>query len=135
MSMTYSIDVPSAVTSLAMMGNGDLLVGSGAYSYAKTLSKDVDKISDDGTVRMYSQPSTRVAQAVKSLGAEVSSICCPKPGGRQSEQWFCASGTRVLGFPQTSNKMILTAQDASTSFALGEDEEDVLNEVSAQCFR
>ena len=135
MSMAYIIDVPSAVTALAMKQNGDLLVGSGAYSNATTFFKPVEKISDDGTVRMYSQSSTRVARAVKSLGAEISSIRCPKPGGPQSGQWFCASGTRVLMFSLTSEKMILAAQDASTSLTLGEDEEDVLNEVSARCFR
>lgn len=82
-------------------------------------------------MRIYSQLSTRVTRAIKSLGAEISSICCSKPGGRQPEYWYCASGTRVFGFSQLSDKMILTKQDALTSFTLGEDEEDVLNEVSA----
>ena len=77
---------------------------------------------------MYSQSSTKVTQAVKSLGAEVSSICCCKLGGRQSGQWYCASGTRVLGFPDASDKMILTVQDAIASFPLGEDEEDELDD-------
>lgn len=135
MSLTYSIGVPSAVTTLALIENGDLLVGSGAYPSPSSLFGHIEQISDDGTVRMYSPSSTKVTRAVKSLGAELSSVCCCKPGGRQSGQWFCASGTRVFGFPQTPEKIILTSQDVSASFVLGEDEEDVLNEVSAQCLR
>ncbi|KAI0729930.1 WD40 repeat-like protein [Fomitopsis betulina] len=111
MSLSRSIDVPSAVTALALVEDGDLLVGS-----------------DDGIVRIYSRSSTRVTRAVKSLGDEISSICCCKPRGRPGV-WCCASGTRVWGFSQTSEKMILTAQDAFTSLTLGQEEEDVLNEI------
>ncbi|KZT71304.1 hypothetical protein DAEQUDRAFT_666305 [Daedalea quercina L-15889] len=112
------------------MQDSVLLVGCGAWrSVFELRSEWLRGPLEDGTVRMYSPSSTKVARAIKSLGAEISSICHSKPGGRQLAQSYFASGTKIFGFPQACNKMILIAQDASVSFALGEDDEDVLNEV------
>lgn len=109
-----------------------------AYSVAAT---------DDGSLRVYELPSTRVARAVRSLGHEVSSIVCSKGrnGDKLGTVWV-ASGTRVrlthpatmhqisicsqaLLFDFASPKLVLSPEDAISVLELGEDAEDVLNEV------
>ncbi|KAI0780674.1 WD40 repeat-like protein [Trametes elegans] len=111
-----TIKVPSAVSALFLGREDTLCVGSVT-------------VPDDGSVRWYTLPSGKVTRAVKPLGEEISSIVFSKAKkGEQNNVWV-ASGRKVFCFPSESQKIILSAEDASHSIDLGEDEEDLLNEL------
>ncbi|CCM04721.1 uncharacterized protein FIBRA_06909 [Fibroporia radiculosa] len=95
-----------------------------------TLSSSGWLHAEDGTLRIYHIPSPRVVQAIKLSGDEISSVVCTRAKeGREGCIWL-ASGPRVIAFPADSDKMILTEKDAECTLILGEDKEDVLNELS-----
>ncbi|KZT09649.1 WD40 repeat-like protein [Laetiporus sulphureus 93-53] len=110
---SLAIRVPSAASALAFSNHGSLCVGS-----------------DDGTLRFYELPGEKVVRAVRALGSEVSCVACKKTrDGAPIEVW-AASGRRVVAFPVRRDKMIMTEGDATCVLELGEDEDDVLNELS-----
>ncbi|OSD08594.1 WD40 repeat-like protein [Trametes coccinea BRFM310] len=115
--MTYAphatIQVPSAVSALSFSPQEVLCVGS-----------------DDGSVRWYNLPSTKVSRAIKSLGDEISSIVWSQPKKDHPTSVWVASGPKLFAFPAETQKMIVSAADASCSLLVGEDDEDVLNELS-----
>ena len=85
---------------------------------------------DDGTVRVYTLPSANVVKAIRGLGHDVSSVVwLHSPSDSDSGSLWVASGSKAHRFALQSEKMILSAADASGILELGEDEEDVLNEV------
>ncbi|KAI9057917.1 WD40 repeat-like protein [Trametes sanguinea] len=108
-----TIQVPSAVSALSFGPQEVLCVGS-----------------DDGSVRWYGLPSTKVSKAIKSLGDEVSSILWTQPRKDHPASIWIASGSKVFAFPAESQKIIMNATDASCCLVVGEDDEDVLNELS-----
>ncbi|KAI1794615.1 WD40-repeat-containing domain protein [Ganoderma leucocontextum] len=107
-----SIAVPSPVSALSLGPGGSLIVGSA-----------------DGSVRWYMLPSTKVVKAIKSVGEEIASIAWLFPKTEPAAIWV-ASGRRALSFASDSPKMINTAQDAIAVLDIGEDDDDVLNELS-----
>ncbi|KAI0748517.1 WD40 repeat-like protein [Daedaleopsis nitida] len=132
-----NIAVPSPVSALALGPDNTLCVGSGAQKYYQILSHAKSRLMnlyyapDDGSVRWYHLPSTKVSRAIKSLGAEISSIAWLTTKKDDPEAVWIACGRNALRFPASSaQKMIMTAADASPSLVLGEDEDDVLNELS-----
>ncbi|KAI0672963.1 WD40-repeat-containing domain protein [Trametes maxima] len=108
-----TINVPSAVSSLALGPDDALCVGS-----------------DDGSVRWYNLPSGRVSRAIKALGEEISSIVWSDPNKDGVPNVWVSSGHRVFSFPVASHKMISSIEDATTVLDIGEDEEDLVNELS-----
>ena len=89
--------------------------------------------SDDGTVRFYTLPSPNVTKAIRGLEHDVSSIVwLQSPSESDAGAIWVASGPKAHRFVLQSDKMILMVADASTSLELGEDEEDVLNEVRSR---
>jgi len=114
MSLEVAISVPSAVSSLAFTSSGLLCAGS-----------------DDGTLRLYCLPSSKVYKALRSIGTEISSIVCATSRASDTEEIWLASGRRAFSFQLKSEKLILSLDDASNVLELGEDEEDVLNEVTS----
>ncbi|KAI0054020.1 WD40 repeat-like protein [Auriscalpium vulgare] len=105
----HTLQVPSPVSALEFTPAGSLLVGS-----------------DDGTLRIYDLPDTKVLKAVRKLGAEISSVACV---GDTGHLWL-AGGRRIflvdIGLP----KILQSAEDALGSLELGEDDDDVVNEIS-----
>ncbi|KAL6305311.1 WD40 repeat-like protein [Sparassis latifolia] len=108
----FAISVPSAVSSLAFLTPDSLCAGS-----------------DNGTARVYDLPSPKVVRAIKSLGSEISTaVTVQNTAEEDSLVWF-ASGRRALLFAVKSPQLILSEEDAMSILELGEDDEDVLNEL------
>ncbi|KAM5532069.1 hypothetical protein V8D89_012224 [Ganoderma adspersum] len=108
-----SILVPSSVSAVSAGPEGSLIVGSA-----------------DGTVRWYMPPSTKVVKAIKSVGEEIASIAwLPRKKAEPVILWV-ASGRRAFCFALDSLKIINTSQDAAAVLDIGEDDDDVLNELS-----
>ncbi|KAI0362404.1 WD40 repeat-like protein [Trametes cingulata] len=110
---TVHIKVPTAVSAVSLGPNDVLCVGS-----------------DDGSLRWYNLPEGKVCKAVKSLGEEVSSIVWSRPKKEEPATVWVASGRKLFSFPADSQKMIMTAEDATCVLEVGEDNDDVLNEAS-----
>ncbi|KAL4246103.1 WD40-repeat-containing domain superfamily protein [Abortiporus biennis] len=115
--MTYSlrdsIKVPAAVSALSFGSQGNLAVGSA-----------------DGSVRVYKLPSLKVLKAIRQLGDEVSSICWLNNRDAQIGEICVASGRNAYSFNLDTEKLILAPTDALVSLELGEDDEDVVNELN-----
>ncbi|KAH8106795.1 WD40 repeat-like protein [Cristinia sonorae] len=88
--------------------------------------------SVDGSLRLYHLPSPRVIKAVRQLGDEVSSAAWSKLYDADHGVVWIASGRKVYCFDLAISKpsMILSATDAQKVLEIGEDEDDVLNELS-----
>ncbi|RPD66416.1 WD40 repeat-like protein [Lentinus tigrinus ALCF2SS1-6] len=108
-----TISIPSPVSALSLGPNDTLCVGS-----------------EDGSLRWYNLPSARVVKAAKSLGAEIASITWQLSKKNEPVAIWIACGRRVICLPADLQKMIATADDASASLEVGEDDDDVLNELS-----
>ncbi|PCH37860.1 hypothetical protein WOLCODRAFT_135884 [Wolfiporia cocos MD-104 SS10] len=113
MSLQSSFNLPSAITALTIVDDDGLCVGS-----------------EDGCLRLYHLPSPRVVRAVKSIGSEISSIVSHQSKKSETSAIWLASGQRAYSFPSKADKLIIAPEDATASVTLGEDEEDVLNELS-----
>ncbi|KAF7323190.1 hypothetical protein HMN09_00099500 [Mycena chlorophos] len=108
MDLARTLTTPAPVSALALGPAGQLLAGS-----------------DDGSVRVYDPVSWKVAHAIRGLPADVASIVCTPSG----DVWV-ASGRSAYAFSTASQKLVQTVSDAIASLVLGEDEEDVLNELA-----
>ncbi|EMD38278.1 hypothetical protein CERSUDRAFT_113447 [Gelatoporia subvermispora B] len=109
-----AIPVPSAVASLEIASSSSLYVCVG---------------TDDGTVRVYDLSSSRATKGIKSLGDEVSSVACSYNASGVPTTVWAAAGRSALRFQLDTPKLILTVDDATCRLELGEDDEDVLNEL------
>nr|GAT60084.1 predicted protein [Mycena chlorophos] len=107
MDLARTLTTPAPVCALALGPAGQLLAGS-----------------DDGSVRVYDPVSWKVAHAIRGLPADVASIVCAPSG----DVWV-SSGRSAYAFSIASQKLIQTVNDATATLVLGEDEEDVLNEL------
>ncbi|KAI0072790.1 WD40 repeat-like protein [Panus rudis PR-1116 ss-1] len=111
-----TIHTPAGVTSLTFGSDEVLAVGSA-----------------DGTLRAYRLPFTKVAKAIRQLPDEISSIVWSSPAStaeRKLGEVWVASGTNVYLFDLDKQKLILTPEDAKLQVHCGQDDEDVLNELS-----
>ncbi|KAA1471221.1 WD40 repeat-like protein [Dentipellis sp. KUC8613] len=108
-----TLQTPAHVSALSCTKSGHLCVGS-----------------DDGSIRVYHPPETRVVKAIRGLGAEVSCVACVEtnPGGL-GQAWV-AFGRRISLFDLDSPKLILSSGDSLHTLVIGEDDDDVLNEVT-----
>ena len=103
---TATLTVPIPVSALAFLPDGDLCVGSGAFERA--LAPEVAYFLtygnlDDGSLRRYKPPFTRVAQAVKPMGDEISSIAIAQPKKNQAGTIWVAVGRQVSGCPSSGS--------------------------------
>ncbi|KAJ3007670.1 hypothetical protein NUW54_g3458 [Trametes sanguinea] len=97
-----TIQVPSAVSALSFSPQEVLCVGS-----------------DDGSVRWYDLPSTKVSKAIKSLEDEVSSIIWTQPKKDHPASIWITSGPKVFAFATESKKIIMSTTDASCCLVVG----------------
>ncbi|KAH9945888.1 WD40 repeat-like protein [Epithele typhae] len=111
-----SLAIPSPVSALAF--------GPGGRSTVLT------EVLDDGCLRWYNLPSTKVVKAIKSLGDEISSISIHSQHRNEPETAWVASGRNVFCLPTESQKMILSKDDAIAEIFIGEDDDDLLNELT-----
>ncbi|KAI0062311.1 WD40 repeat-like protein [Artomyces pyxidatus] len=110
--LKHTLHTPAHVSSLHYTSEEHLLVGS-----------------DDGSLRLYRLPDSKVAKAVRGLGAEISSITSARAGSNKTGELWVACGRRVLRIDIESPKIIQSADDAMDSIEIGEDEEDLINEI------
>lgn len=106
-----------------------LPVGLSALSYG---SQDVLSVgSVDGCLRLYRLPGIRVVKAIRGLGDEVSSIRWPLACAEDQGEVWIASGIRAYKFQLNALHAIqpIAAQDASSKFDIGQDADDVLNDL------
>ncbi|EJF66094.1 hypothetical protein DICSQDRAFT_97887 [Dichomitus squalens LYAD-421 SS1] len=108
-----TVAVPSGVSAVSFGADDTVIAGS-----------------EDGSLRWYTLPSTKVVKAIKALGEEIASIAYQPPKKSEQGSIWVASGRRVLSFPSDTSKMISTIQDAVVVVDIGEDDDDILNELS-----
>ncbi|TDL24850.1 WD40 repeat-like protein [Rickenella mellea] len=108
---TATLSIPSHASTVAFSPAGGLAVGG-----------------DDGSVRFYNPPETKVVKAIRGLGASISSIVFAQdevPGAI-----WAASGKQVFHFPFDKTKLIYNREDASVIPDLVTADDDVLNELA-----
>ncbi|KAI0093977.1 WD40-repeat-containing domain protein [Irpex rosettiformis] len=105
-----TLRIPAPVSSVSLSDN-QLAVGS-----------------DDGSVRFYDLPSTRVTKAIRGLDGEIASVVWARRNQEPQEVWV-ANGPTAYRFSLDSSKMVLSNKDAIIQLLLGQDKEDVVNEV------
>lgn len=128
----FDLKTPAPVSAVSFGTDDTLAVGSGEYFPPLRQSAARSRFArvDDGTVRVYTLPSANVVKAIRGLGHDVASVVWLNgPSDGDNGTLWIASGPRAHRFALQSDKMILGAADASETLELGEDEEDVLNEV------
>jgi len=108
---TVTLSLPAQVTTVLFSSStSDLAVGS-----------------DDGSVRIYSSPYSKVKRAIRNLGDPVSGAVF----AGQPECLWIASGRSLLQYNiAEESKLILDKSDAIISKTFGEDDEDALNDVA-----
>jgi WD40 repeat protein len=86
--------------------------------------------SDDGSIRLYRLPDTKVVKAIRGLGSEISSIAviAPKSGGF-GDMWV-ACGNSVKLFSLDTQQLIQSTENALVAIQVGENDEDVVNGIS-----
>ncbi|KAI0723954.1 WD40-repeat-containing domain protein [Cerioporus squamosus] len=97
-----TISIPSPASALSLGPNDTLCVGS-----------------EDGSVRWYHLPSTKVIKAAKSLGADIASIAWQLSKKNEPLAIWIASGRRAICLSAGLQKMIATVDDASASLEIG----------------
>lgn len=127
----FDLKTPAPVSAISFGTDDALAVGSGGpLSFSGKVCGSCFARVDDGTVRVYTLPSASVVKAVRGLGHDVSSVVwLHSPSDDDPGTLWVASGNNAHRFALQSENMILGAADATTMLELGEDEEDVLNEV------
>ncbi|KDQ60768.1 hypothetical protein JAAARDRAFT_124475 [Jaapia argillacea MUCL 33604] len=86
--------------------------------------------SDDGSVRVYKLPNTKVCKAIRGIGNEISCISWRKKKDEDGGEIWLAAGHQIISFNLSSSQMILSLKDAEVTLQVGEDEDDVLNELT-----
>ena len=108
-------------------------------------------LEDDGSIRLYRLPDTKVVKAIRGLGSEVSSITAmaPKSGGF-GDMWV-ACGSSVSGiealprlvsldvtlanpsqvklFSLDTQQLVLSSENALVAIQVGENDGDAVNGV------
>ncbi|KAI0256653.1 WD40-repeat-containing domain protein [Lactifluus subvellereus] len=83
------------------------------------------KFEEDGSLRLYRPPDTKVVKAIRGLSSEVSSITAMMPNS--SDIWVaCGSSVKLFSFAQ---QLVQSHENALTVIQVGENEGDVVNEI------
>lgn len=144
---------PRPVTALAFASTDALSVGSGEPSFNSRVCPILNITPDDGSVRLYSLPSTAVVRAIRALGSEITSLCWATPPTKDDGELWVACGKKVvllrctngpysfsylwqaLSFlpnaPDSQKKLVLTSQDASVSLDVVEGDDSEVNQVGS----
>ncbi|KAH9048141.1 WD40-repeat-containing domain protein [Lactarius hengduanensis] len=111
--LQHTLFIPAHVSSLEYTQNETLILGS-----------------DDGSIRLYRLPDTKVVKAIRGLGSEVSSIAvmAPRSGGF-GDMWV-ACGSSVKLFNLNARELIQSSENALVTVQLGENDGDAVNGIS-----
>lgn len=94
-----SLLTPAAVSALAFGKGNYLAVGTGKPWFVVTCHvtrpPDASFVIDDGSLRLYNLPETKVHRTVRGLGSDVSSIVWVHPKGTEIGNILAAAGQKV----------------------------------------
>ncbi|PAV23878.1 WD40 domain containing protein [Pyrrhoderma noxium] len=111
LSFESSLLLPTHATAVTFSSNGKVLAAG----------------SDDGSVRIYHPPETKVKSALRALGGSISNLIFNDAEG--NDLWI-ASGKSVLRFDLKDSKLIYNKSDNLFSKDIGIDDEDVVNQLA-----
>lgn len=98
--MPYSLHsvlrTPRPVTALTFASSNALSVGSGKLSFNFRLCNMFNIAPDDGSVRLFSLPSTTVVRAIRALGSEITSLYWATPPTEDDGELWVACGKKVV---------------------------------------
>ena len=90
-----TLKTPRPVTALALASLDALSVGSGKLYPRLGSSSRLSLVTDDGSVRLYTLPSTTVVRAIRALGSEITSISWAVAPEDDSGEIWIACGKKV----------------------------------------
>ena len=101
--LVKALEIPAHVSCLAYGHAGHLYVGSGEH-HSSFIHLTLQSIAtEDGSLRVYDLSLYKVIKAIRSLGAEVSSVVCLKRPGSELRDVWLACGSRASRFFPYSN--------------------------------
>jgi len=86
--------IPAHISSLEYTQNGVLILGSGELLQL-VWNRQGLTLEDDGSIRLYRLPDSKVVKAIRGLGSEVSSIAVTGPTSNGFGDMWIACGTSV----------------------------------------
>ncbi|KAH9005105.1 WD40-repeat-containing domain protein [Lactarius hatsudake] len=111
--LQHTLFIPAHVSSLEYTQNETLILGS-----------------DDGSIRLYRLPDTRVVKAIRGLGSEVSSIAVMAPRSGGFGDLWVACGSSVKLFNLNTRELIQSSKNALVTVQLGDNKGDAVNGIS-----
>lgn len=85
--------------------------------------------SDNGSLRLYNLPETKVIKAVRGLGSDVSSVAWAHPPGTEIGNVLVAVGQKILSFSLDTSSMIQDASQSLDSLDSILDPDDIFNQL------
>ena len=102
--LVKTLEIPAHISCLAYGHAGHLYVGSGEHhNFLYQLLTLQSIVTEEGSLRVYDLSSYKVIKAIRSLGAEVSSVVCLKRPGSELRDVWLACGSRASRFFPYSN--------------------------------
>ncbi|GJJ12622.1 hypothetical protein Clacol_006865 [Clathrus columnatus] len=86
--------------------------------------------SDDGSIRIYQKPYTKVWKALRNLGPEISSVAFALDSSSTSFPLWVACGQHILCFELACDSLILERKDCIFESRVTEEAEDILNQIT-----
>ncbi|KAI0005990.1 WD40-repeat-containing domain protein [Russula compacta] len=86
--------------------------------------------SDDGSLRLYRLPDTKVVRAIRGLDSEVSSVTAITPNTNGFGYIWVACGCFVKLFNLDAQQIVQSKEHALTVIRIAESEGDLINEIS-----
>ncbi|KAI9466164.1 WD40-repeat-containing domain protein [Lactarius psammicola] len=128
--LQHTLFIPAHVSSLEYTQNRTLILGSGESCRAHVRNRLRLTLEDDGSIRLYRLPDTKVVKAIRGLGSEVSSIAvlAPKSGGF-GDVWV-ACGSSVKLFSLDTQQLIQSSENALVTVQVCENDGDAVNGIS-----
>jgi hypothetical protein len=95
--LQHTLLIPAQVSTLMYTQNGMLTLGSGELSSALVSRTRMHCLpsKDDGSLRLYCPPDTKVVRAIRGLDSEVSSVISVTPNNGDLGHIWAACGSSV----------------------------------------
>ncbi|KAH9966624.1 WD40-repeat-containing domain protein [Russula dissimulans] len=108
LALQHTLLIPAHVSALTYTQNGMLILGS-----------------DDGSLRLYCPPDTKVVRAIRGLGSEVSSVASVTPTPGNFGHIWVACGRSLKLFNLDAQNLVQSNEHALTVIQVGENEADI----------